>query len=52
MYQPHTHGFLLHSTYRDSVSSVKFGIDISGVAIFWGGSLSGDTFTMATYGKN
>ena len=37
--------------YRDSVSSVIFGIDVSGGCYILGGSLS-QTFTMATYGKN
>ena len=37
--------------YRDSVSGVIFGIDVSGGCYILGGSLS-DTFTMATYRKN
>ena len=37
--------------HRDSVSSVIFGIDVSGGCYILGGSLS-DTFTMATYRKN
>ena len=37
--------------HRDSVSSVIFGIDVSGGCYILGGSLS-ETFTMATYGKN
>ena len=37
--------------HRDSVSSVIFGIDVSGGCYILGGSLS-ETFTMATYRKN
>ena len=37
--------------HRDSVSSVIFGIDVSGGCYILGGCLS-HTFTMATYGKN
>ena len=37
--------------HRDSVSSIKFAIDVSGVLYILGRSPS-EIFTMATYGKN
>ena len=50
IYQPDTMDS--YSTpHRDSVSSVIFGIDVSGGCYILGGCLS-QTFTMATYGKN